>query len=358
MERASLREAKVICDNVTGMRVSRGFGFVAFASREEAEDAIRKMNGQWIGQKQVKCNWATRKTGEGGATATTATPRTRGHQQSIDEIVGQAPSHVTTVYVGGIPPQLLSDEVLRQNFQHLGTVQETKIFRDKGYGFIKFSSHEEAAHVIFQMHGQQVAGQSVKVSWGKEFAELQAQRANQMRNAPKAPQQQQQQQAMYPGMNYGDAYAAMMAQQAAMGAAAAGSNGYYQQGSAAAPSAEQYAAYYAAMAGYNPYAAYAAAPYGAAPGTPYAAQLPPGYNPAAYQYPGMPPQASAAGADPNASAANGGAAAPGGSPPAGAQDPNAAAYAAYAAYYGAYPPGAVPQASQQTASQPAPGQQQ
>ena len=62
-----------------------------------------------------------------------------GHQQSIDEIIGQAPSHVTTVYVGGIPPQLLSDEVLRQNFQHLGTIQETKIFRDKGYGFVKYA---------------------------------------------------------------------------------------------------------------------------------------------------------------------------------------------------------------------------
>lgn len=41
---------------------------------QEAEDAIRKMNGQWIGQKQVKCNWATRKTGDG--TGATTTPRT------------------------------------------------------------------------------------------------------------------------------------------------------------------------------------------------------------------------------------------------------------------------------------------
>lgn len=45
---------------------------------------------------------------------------------------------MTTVYVGGIPAQLLTDDVLRQNFQHLGTIQETKIFREKGYGFIKY----------------------------------------------------------------------------------------------------------------------------------------------------------------------------------------------------------------------------
>lgn len=52
-------EAKVIRDPQTTK--SRGYGFVSYAKREEAERAIEQMNGQWLGRRAIRTNWASRK---------------------------------------------------------------------------------------------------------------------------------------------------------------------------------------------------------------------------------------------------------------------------------------------------------
>ncbi|VDP53886.1 unnamed protein product [Schistosoma margrebowiei] len=39
----------------------KGYGFVAYATRQEAERAIRIMNGQIIGTRAIRTNWAVRK---------------------------------------------------------------------------------------------------------------------------------------------------------------------------------------------------------------------------------------------------------------------------------------------------------
>ena len=51
-------DAKVIRDPTT--LKSKGYGFVSFPKREEAERAIEQMNGQWLGRRTIRTNWATR----------------------------------------------------------------------------------------------------------------------------------------------------------------------------------------------------------------------------------------------------------------------------------------------------------
>lgn len=46
-------------DQSTGK--SRGFGFVAFRERADAEQAIATMNGEWLGSRAIRCNWANQK---------------------------------------------------------------------------------------------------------------------------------------------------------------------------------------------------------------------------------------------------------------------------------------------------------
>lgn len=46
-------------DPVSGK--SRGFGFVAFRDKADAEQAIATMNGEWLGSRAIRCNWATQK---------------------------------------------------------------------------------------------------------------------------------------------------------------------------------------------------------------------------------------------------------------------------------------------------------
>uniref|UniRef100_A0A1A9ZC74 RRM domain-containing protein n=1 Tax=Glossina pallidipes TaxID=7398 RepID=A0A1A9ZC74_GLOPL len=40
---------------------SKGYGFVSFIKKSEAESAITAMNGQWLGSRSIRTNWATRK---------------------------------------------------------------------------------------------------------------------------------------------------------------------------------------------------------------------------------------------------------------------------------------------------------
>lgn len=59
-------------------------------------------------------------------------------------------------------------ELLQKTFAHFGSIQEIRIFKDKGYAFIRFSTKESAAHAIVAVHNTDVNGHTVKCSWGKE----------------------------------------------------------------------------------------------------------------------------------------------------------------------------------------------
>jgi RNA recognition motif-containing protein len=45
--------------------VHKGYGFVSFVDKTNAENAITGMNGQWIGTRKIRTNWATRKAQPG-----------------------------------------------------------------------------------------------------------------------------------------------------------------------------------------------------------------------------------------------------------------------------------------------------
>ena len=50
---------KVVCDPATGK--SRGFGFISFYEKDDAENAIKHMHGRSLGDKPIRTNWAVRK---------------------------------------------------------------------------------------------------------------------------------------------------------------------------------------------------------------------------------------------------------------------------------------------------------
>ncbi|DBA13463.1 TPA: hypothetical protein GDO54_018533, partial [Pyxicephalus adspersus] len=54
-----ISDARVVKDMTTGK--SKGYGFVSFFNKWDAESAITQMGGQWLGGRQIRTNWATRK---------------------------------------------------------------------------------------------------------------------------------------------------------------------------------------------------------------------------------------------------------------------------------------------------------
>uniref|UniRef100_A0A914V5C1 RRM domain-containing protein n=1 Tax=Plectus sambesii TaxID=2011161 RepID=A0A914V5C1_9BILA len=143
-------DAKVIRDLQT--LKSKGYGFVSFVKKEEAERAIEQMNGQWLGRRTIRTNWATRKP--------------QGNEMSYDEVYSQTGANNATVYVGGIAPNTTEDE-LRKAFGKYGGILEVRIFKQQGYAFVRFDSKESATNGICSMNGTEVNGQAVRCSWGR-----------------------------------------------------------------------------------------------------------------------------------------------------------------------------------------------
>ncbi|PAA74732.1 hypothetical protein BOX15_Mlig005244g2 [Macrostomum lignano] len=149
-------ECKIIKDMHT--QKPKGYGFVAYANREEAEEAMQKMNGQLLGSRTIRTNWAVRKP-----------PQPPADQKPLnyDEVAQAASNSNCTVYVGGIT-RGLCEELLREAFKDFGEILEVRVFKEKGYAFVRFDTHEGATKAIITMHGKDVGGQPCKCSWGKE----------------------------------------------------------------------------------------------------------------------------------------------------------------------------------------------
>ncbi|KAG0174302.1 hypothetical protein DFQ28_006783 [Apophysomyces sp. BC1034] len=154
-----MSEAHVMWDSVSGK--SRGFGFVAFRDKTDAEEAIATMNGEWLGSRTIRCNWATQK----GQMATP--PPQPGQQLPYDIVLQQTPGYVTSIYVGNLPPTATQPDLV-QPFQRFGFVQEVKLQADRGFAFVKMDSHENAANAIVHLQSFEINGRPAKLSWGKD----------------------------------------------------------------------------------------------------------------------------------------------------------------------------------------------
>jgi len=176
----TLSDARVMWDMNSGK--SRGYGFLAFRDKTDAEQAIATMNGEWLGSRAIRVNWANQKT-QGGGTTTIPSPRPatntggapapinfQGGPLSYESVVQQTPAYNTTVYVGNLVPYCTQADLIPL-FQSIGYLSEIRMQADRGFAFVKLDTHEHAAMAIVQLQGQMVHGRPIKCSWGKDRAD-------------------------------------------------------------------------------------------------------------------------------------------------------------------------------------------
>lgn len=165
-------DARVMWDHSTGR--SKGYGFVSFRTKEEAERAIQEMHGQLIGSRRVRCGWAQHKQQDS--------------TQPLDyETLDKADPTNSNVYIGNVPPEMNETDI-RRHFQSFGPVVDVKLHKKGGYGFVRFQKHSDAVNAILQTRGKVISGskgaeatspsardekptfspeQGLKCSWGK-----------------------------------------------------------------------------------------------------------------------------------------------------------------------------------------------
>ncbi|KAM9824120.1 polyadenylate-binding protein 4-like [Neosynchiropus ocellatus] len=138
--------------------VSRGFGFVCFDRHENAQKAVDEMNGRKINDKVV---YAARAKGKGERNNQQGRPRHQG----------------VNVYVKNLDKEV-DDDFLRNAFTQFGNVITAKVMTDargsRGFGFVSFSSLDEAVKAIMQMNGSVIIRKPLCVSLAESKAERQA----------------------------------------------------------------------------------------------------------------------------------------------------------------------------------------
>jgi len=168
IETETLREAFAPFGEISNCRIvrdpqtlkSKGYAFVSFVKKGDAESAIQAMNGQWLGSRAIRTNWSTRKP---------PTTAGRGSKSTdYEEIYNKTSPTNTTVYCGGFPANVLTDDMIYKHFGPFGQIHDIRVFKDKGYAFIKFTTKEAAARAIEGTNNSDVYGHSVKCFWGKE----------------------------------------------------------------------------------------------------------------------------------------------------------------------------------------------
>nr|GMD33706.1 oligouridylate-binding protein 1B [Ipomoea batatas] len=217
-------------DQKTGR--SRGFGFVSFRNHRYGKSKVvsivshicflplkQKLSQyivveeKWLGSRQIRCNWATK-------VATSNDDKQSSDARSVVELTNddgkeatnsEAPENnpqYTTVYVGNLAPEacnlslllvanftlchivlilhpgsfclwgphsLLPQHVtqldLHRHFHTLGAgaIEEVRVQRDKGFGFVRYSTHAEAALAIQMGNSPSLlCGKQIKCSWGSK----------------------------------------------------------------------------------------------------------------------------------------------------------------------------------------------
>ncbi|TFY82689.1 hypothetical protein EWM64_g1314, partial [Hericium alpestre] len=177
----TMSDARVMWDMNSGK--SRGYGFLAFRDKTDAEQAIATMNGEWLGSRAIRVNWANQKTQGAMPGAPDTSPRPaastggapapinfQGGPLSYESVVQQTPAYNSTVYVGNLVPYCTQADLIPL-FQSIGYLSEIRMQADRGFAFVKLDTHEHAALAIVQLQGQMVHGRPIKCSWGKDRAD-------------------------------------------------------------------------------------------------------------------------------------------------------------------------------------------
>lgn len=143
---------------------SRGYGFVHFETEEAANNAIAKVNGMLLNDRQVYVG------------------RFVPHKER-EKQMGEKAKKFTNVFVKNFGDEIQDDEKLREMFKEFGEILSAKVAKDdgsgdatkfKGFGFVAFQSPEAAEKAVEAMNGKEVNGRQLYVGRAQKKAERQA----------------------------------------------------------------------------------------------------------------------------------------------------------------------------------------
>ncbi|KAL1780568.1 polyadenylate-binding protein 4 isoform X6 [Sigmodon hispidus] len=137
---------------------SKGFGFVRYEKHEDANKAVEEMNGKEMSGKVIFVGQAQKKV------ESQAELKWKFEQLKQERISGY---QGVNLYIKNLD-DTIDDEKLRKEFSPFGSITSAKVMledgRSKGFGFVCFSSPEEATKAVTEMNGQIVGSKPLYVA--------------------------------------------------------------------------------------------------------------------------------------------------------------------------------------------------
>merc|ERR1711993_104957 len=161
---------------------SKGFGFVSLEDPEEAGKACDELNGTDIEGKTVYVGRAQKKA-----------ERQAELKKKFEAIKMERMNRFQGVnlYVKNLD-DTIDDERLRQEFAPFGTITSAKVMnedgRSKGFGFVCFSSPEEATKAVTEMNGRIIVAKPLYVALAQRKEDRKAHLAQQYMQRVPQPQ--------------------------------------------------------------------------------------------------------------------------------------------------------------------------
>merc|ERR1711874_729196 len=177
---------------------SKGFAFVSYEDPAEAEAAVEELNNKemdggktmYVGRAQKKAERQAELKKKFEALKMERMTRYQG----------------VNLYVKNLD-DTIDDERLRQEFQPFGTITSAKVMyeegRSRGFGFVCFSSPEEATKAVTEMNGRIIVSKPLYVALAQRKEDRKAHLASQyMQRVTGMRMQQMGQQMAYPQQGY------------------------------------------------------------------------------------------------------------------------------------------------------------
>jgi len=176
---------------------NKGFGFVSFEDAETAESACAELNGTEVNGKTIYVGRAQKKA-----------ERQMELKKKFEQMKLERMTRFQGVnlYVKNLD-DTIDDERLRTEFAPFGTITSAKVMneegRSKGFGFVCFSSPEEATKAVTEMNGRIIVSKPLYVALAQRKEDRKAHLASQyMQRVTGMRMQQMGQQMAYPQQGY------------------------------------------------------------------------------------------------------------------------------------------------------------
>lgn len=164
---------------------SKGFGFINFEDAASAASAVEALNGKDINGKELFVGRAQKKA-----------EREAMLRQKFEELRSERISKYQgmNLYIKNLADDV-DDDTLRDEFSAFGTITSAKVMKDqagksKGFGFVCYSSPEEATRAVTEMNSRMIKNKPVFVALAQRRdvrrAQLEQQYAQRMAMGPGA----------------------------------------------------------------------------------------------------------------------------------------------------------------------------